>query len=99
MQARSAIEFGAAVRQARLARGLTQHALAKAINSTQSAISKLEKGNPGSSLGLIFRILNVLHLPLIMAPAGEPKQMMAPDDKEQDLFDLDAIANTGLKGR
>ncbi|NDC58222.1 MAG: XRE family transcriptional regulator [Alphaproteobacteria bacterium] len=97
MQARSAIEFGAALRQARLARGLTQRALAEAISVTQSAISKVEKGNPGASLGLIFQILNALQTPLTMPMAGEPMRTPLLDDDDEDFVDLDAIANTGLK--
>lgn len=94
MQTRSAKEFGAALRQARLLRGITQRDLADAVGVTQSAISKVEKGNPGTSLGLVFQILRVLQLPVsLVSPSSPPLR----DVDDEDFVDLDAIADTGLK--
>ncbi|MDO8501606.1 MAG: helix-turn-helix transcriptional regulator [Gemmatimonadaceae bacterium] len=44
-----------AVRKARKRRGITQVALAKSLNSSQSRIAKLEAGGPGVSLDLLVR--------------------------------------------
>lgn len=48
---RTAEEFGAAVRQARKALGLTQRELALAINSGERFIVDLEAGKPTVQLG------------------------------------------------
>lgn len=96
MQAKSVRELGAALRQRRIVRGQTQRELADEINVTQSAISKVEKGNPGASIGLIFQMLKALDLPLMLG--GEATSSSPPPHKSDDDFvDLDTIANTGLK--
>ena len=97
MQAKSVRELGAVLRQRRIARGQTQRGLADEINVTQSAISKVEKGYPGASIGLIFQMLRALDLPLTLGDEALPP-LPAPAHKANDDFvDLDAIANTGLK--
>lgn len=96
MQAKSVRELGAVLREARIARGQTQRDLADAINVTQSAISKVEKGYPGASIGLIFQMLRALELPLILGGEAPPPSPPTPKTDE-DFVDLDAIANTGLR--
>jgi DNA-binding XRE family transcriptional regulator len=44
------------LREERLGRGLTQAAVAKAIGSSQSRVAKLEAGDAGVSLDLMFRM-------------------------------------------
>lgn len=92
MQAKSVRELGAALREARIARGQTQRELADEINVTQSAISKVEKGYSGASIGLIFQMLRALDLPLTLGKEPPP-----PPKSDDDFVDLDAIANTGLR--
>ena len=95
MYANTVKELGAALREARAARGETQRSLAERIHVTQSAISKVEKGYAGASIGLIFQLLKALELPLHVGTgrvAASPRSLRADDD-----VDLDAIANTGLK--
>lgn len=94
MQAKSVRELGAALRQRRIVRGQTQRGLADEINVTQSAISKVEKGYPGASIGLIFQMLKALELPLML---GGEAPSTSPRKADDDFVDLDAIANTGLK--
>jgi HTH-type transcriptional regulator / antitoxin HipB len=92
----SAKELGAALREARIARGETQRDLATRIGVTQSAVSKVEKGNAGASIGLIFQMLRALELPLQVGAADiarAPSRTVVVDDD----VDLDAIANTGLR--
>ena len=48
------------IRARREAQGLTQAQLAGRINSSQSRVAKLEKGEPGVSLDLSFRALFAL---------------------------------------
>lgn len=94
MQAKNVRELGAVLREARVARGQTQRELADEINVTQSAISKVEKGYSGASIGLIFQILRALDLPLTL---GEETPPAPPPKSDDDFVDLDAIANTGLR--
>lgn len=91
MQAKNVRELGAALREARVARGQTQRELAAEINVTQSAISKVEKGYSGASIGLIFQILRALDLPLTLG------KETPPPNNDDDFVDLDAIADTGLR--
>jgi HTH-type transcriptional regulator / antitoxin HipB len=97
MQAKSVRELGAVLREARIARGQTQRDLADGINVTQSAISKVEKGYPGASIGLIFQMLKALDLPLMLGGEGLPSPPAPPPKADDDFVDLDAIANTGLR--
>ena len=57
-----------AVTQARQLKGLTQAALAKACNTTQSVIARLERGNNGRMprLDLLQRIASSLNLSLVV---------------------------------
>ncbi|MBL8559443.1 MAG: helix-turn-helix transcriptional regulator [Hyphomonadaceae bacterium] len=97
MQAKSVRELGAVLRERRIARGQTQRGLADEINVTQSAISKVEKGYPGASIGLIFQMLKALDLPLTLGGEAPPSPPPPQRKAEDDFVDLDAIANTGLK--
>jgi HTH-type transcriptional regulator / antitoxin HipB len=96
MQANTVKELGAALREARVARGETQRELATRIHVTQSAISKIEKGYAGATIGLIFQLLKALGLPLHV---GSARVAPSPTSRRADAdeVDLDAIANTGLK--
>ncbi len=49
------VELGIATRKLRAVRNLTQKALAKQIESTQSRVSKIEEADPEVSLDLMFR--------------------------------------------
>ncbi len=94
MQAKNVRELGAVLREARVAQGKTQRELADDINVTQSAISKVEKGYSGASIGLIFQMLRALDLPLTLGKETPPGP---PPKSDDDFVDLDAIANTGLR--
>jgi predicted XRE-type DNA-binding protein len=53
------VELAAAVRERRMAAGLTQAQLAKALGSSQSRIAKLEGADPQASLESMVRALAV----------------------------------------
>jgi hypothetical protein len=56
----------------------------------------VEKGAPGVRVGLILQILRTLDLDLaIIATSKQPKPRRK--QRTQDDFDLDAIADTGLR--
>ncbi len=48
------------LRELRLSQQLSQHGLAKKINSSQSRVAKMEAGDPSVSLDLIVRTLLVM---------------------------------------
>lgn len=53
-------KIGSLIQEARTGRGLTQTELAKAINTSQSAVNRIEKGGQNVSLEMIARISEVL---------------------------------------
>ena len=58
--------IGRLVRDARKQRGLTQHELASLLNTSQSAIHRIESGNQNLSLEMINRIAGALESPIIV---------------------------------
>jgi DNA-binding XRE family transcriptional regulator len=63
------LELAHAVHKHRLAAGLTQAELAKAIGSSQSRIAKMENGDPQASLESLVRAL--------VAAGGRPRLKVA----------------------
>nr|WP_216858691.1 helix-turn-helix transcriptional regulator [Actinomadura verrucosospora] len=59
-EARLAFELGNAVRQRRLALGLTQSELARRAGMTQPALSRLESGGPTPTIGVLERLAHAL---------------------------------------
>ena len=59
---------GRLIRDARKQRGLTQHQLAELLNTSQSAIHRIEAGNQNLSLDYINRIAQALESPLLTTP-------------------------------
>ncbi|MFC6358770.1 UDP-N-acetylglucosamine 1-carboxyvinyltransferase [Luteococcus peritonei] len=57
--------IGRLIRDARKQRGLTQNQLAEVLNTSQSAIHRIEAGNQNLSLDMINRIAEALESPLI----------------------------------
>ena len=95
---RTARDLGAAIKQARKARGLSQAALAKEVGVHQPKVSAVEQGAPGVRVGLVLQILRTLDLTVTVGlsdkqPAQATKQSRRKDDE---YIDLDKIANTGL---
>ena len=60
--ARTPAQIGALIQRERKARGLTQGQLGEKIGRRQATISKLEKGEPGTQLGVLFDALSALNL-------------------------------------
>ena len=57
--------LGALISELRLLRGLTQTEFAKQLNTSQSAVNRIEKGGQNLSLDMLGRISEVLQKPLI----------------------------------
>jgi len=72
---RSPGQLGTMIQNARVARHLTQQALADLAGTGQKTVSKIESGYPGTRLDTIFGILAVLELDLVLAP----RRTGAPD--------------------
>jgi HTH-type transcriptional regulator/antitoxin HipB len=60
--------LGLALRAVRKEKGLSQKAVGHDVGMEQHTISKIEKGNPGTGLGTIFRLLSALDLDLVVQP-------------------------------
>lgn len=56
--------LGAALRKERKKKGLSQTEVGKSVGIDQPTISRVEKGNPGTELGTLFRLLAALDLEL-----------------------------------
>ena len=99
MQVRTVRDLGAAVKQTRRERGLSQAGLAREVGVHQPKISAVERGAPGVRVELVLQILRTLDLVISVEagskPASKPASKRARK-KEPDDLDLDAIANTGL---
>jgi HTH-type transcriptional regulator/antitoxin HipB len=65
---RSAKQLGAAVRQARNQKRLSQSELASLISTGQKTISKIENGNPATRIETVFALMAVLELALEVSP-------------------------------
>jgi hypothetical protein len=63
------LQLAAALRKRRLAKGITQVDLAKAIGSSQSRVAKMEGGDPQTSLELLVSA--------VVAVGGKPKLKVA----------------------
>ncbi|MDD3293634.1 MAG: helix-turn-helix transcriptional regulator [Geobacteraceae bacterium] len=64
--------LGAALRSERKKRKLSQTVVGKAVGIDQPTVSKVEKGNPGTELGTLFRLLAALELELVIQPRQKP---------------------------
>ena len=68
--ATSAQTIGLLIKDSRLGRGMTQADLARALNTSQSAIGRIEAGNQNLSLEMLNRISEVLGKQLITPGSG-----------------------------
>ncbi len=89
---RNPATLGAAIRDRRRELGLEQRALAEKVGVGRRWIIDVEKGKPGSEIGLIFRTLRVLGIELATAPAAEA-------DNSSGRIDLNAIVEATRKPR
>jgi HTH-type transcriptional regulator/antitoxin HipB len=64
--------LGQALRSERKKKGLSQKAVGHSVGMEQHTISKIEKGNPGTGLNTLFRLLSALDLELVVQPRKKP---------------------------
>lgn len=65
---RGAQSFGAAVREFRLRRGLSQAELAEGSGLHRTYLSSLENGSTTAALRHLLRVLNLLELEVVIRP-------------------------------
>ena len=64
--------LGQALRAERKRKGMTQKVVGHSVGMEQHTISKIEKGNPGTELNTLFRLLAALDLELNIQPRQKP---------------------------
>lgn len=64
--------LGQALRAERKNKQLSQKTVGHSVGMEQHTISKIEKGNPGTELNTLFRLLAALDLELIVQPRQKP---------------------------
>lgn len=69
--------LGQALRAERKKKGLSQKAVGHSVGMEQHTISKIEKGNPGTELNTLFRLLAALDLEVTV----QPRQKTATEGK------------------
>jgi HTH-type transcriptional regulator/antitoxin HipB len=72
--------LGLALRAARKRKKLSQKAVGHAVGMEQHTVSKIEKGNPGTGLGTLFRLLSALELDLVVQPRRNPSDDHSGDN-------------------
>jgi len=69
--------LGAVLRQERKKKQMSQTAVGRTVGIDQPTMSRVEKGNPGTELGTLFRLLAALDLELTVQerqrPSDQPK--------------------------
>ena len=70
MNIRRPNDLGAAVKEARRKRGMNQTEFATRLEINRESVSRLERGDPGITLGIVLRALNVLGLSLTLDDEG-----------------------------
>ncbi|ESX09584.1 MULTISPECIES: helix-turn-helix domain-containing protein [unclassified Mesorhizobium] len=72
MKIRTARDIGILIKEARTRRGLSQAALAKMINTTQTWVSWIENGKPGAEIGNVLLALTTLGVELDFQITPDP---------------------------
>src|SRR5690606_6189486 len=78
---KTAREIGILIREARNRRGLSQAALARMINTTQTWVSWIENGKPGAEIGSVLLALTTLGVEMNFdLPTSSPMKSSDYDD-------------------
>lgn len=97
MNSISPSSIGGLIRDARQQRGMTQHQLAEALNTSQSAIHRIESGGQNLSLDMINRIATALDSDLITAgPAGPTNLRIHGERKLHGEIDVRSSKNAAV---
>ena len=81
-------DIGPALREARLAEGLTQAALAELANVGRQWLNSFEMGGKGSApLDMVMRVIAALDVPVVLT--RPPLVTTVANPKASEVFDLD----------
>ncbi len=88
--------IGNLIRDARKHRGLTQHELAELLNTSQSAINRIEKGHQNLSLEMIARIGEALDSEIVALVAGPTHLRVTGPTTLTGSIDVKTSKNAGV---
>lgn len=88
-------DLGAAVREARRKQGMNQSELASRLEVNRESVSRLERGDPGITLGIVLRAMTVLGLTLFIDDERQPSEsaMSTPASKSRPHISIDEIVD------
>ena len=86
------MEFGPLLRSARRERGLDQAGLARRAGTTQTYVSRIERGDVSPSVRTMERLLHALGLELTLGARPLPAGNVSPDEVRADLRELTPAA-------
>lgn len=89
-------ELGAIIASARRARGLRQEDLAARLGVSRVWLGLIERGKSTARIDMVFRVLNELDVNLSADVAPLPAAAGVDVTSSVPVFDIDAIADTGL---
>ena len=89
---RQVLALGQRLRAARLRRGMSQAILAERVGVTIQTLSKLEAGNPSTSVATLLRVLQMLGL------GPDIDQLAANDEQGRALQDSQLIRAPSKRG-
>lgn len=89
MRIRTARDIGILIKEARNRRGLSQAALAKLMNTTQTWVSWIENGKPTAEIGSVLLALTTLGVEMNFSPPPVPSSDGAADQHRDDAADHD----------
>ncbi|MGL5826684.1 MAG: UDP-N-acetylglucosamine 1-carboxyvinyltransferase [Nocardioides sp.] len=88
--------IGNLIRDARKHRGLTQQQLAEVLNTSQSAINRIEKGHQNLSLEMVERISDALDSEIVALGAGPTHLRVTGPTKLAGTIDVKTSKNAGV---
>ncbi|WP_082496589.1 helix-turn-helix domain-containing protein [Aminobacter sp. DSM 101952] len=91
MKIRTARDIGILIKEARTRRGLSQAALAKMINTTQTWVSWIENGKPSAEIGNVLLALTTLGVELDFQIPSAPTSVADHPNADERHVDDDEI--------
>lgn len=87
------VKLGTTAKEARTARGWTQHELARRAKVSRSWLARVEAGHRGAELAPLFRLLSALEITIrLEVTDGYSEDERATTSDRQGLLNADSIA-------
>ena len=87
------------IRSIRRSQNLSQEQLAQRLDVSRAWIVQIEQGKPSVRLDLVLRVLNELEITVSALSESEDEKPISEPKDDEDIFDIDAIADMGLQDR